>query len=591
MKLFKKKNKKGLALSTPWLEVYKEKDINPNVDYGNFTMYEKILQTKENFPYNIAYQYFKTSSTYKKFVKDIDICARSFKSVGVKEKDVVTICMPNTPEALIAFYALNKIGAIANMIHPLSSENEIKNYLNEASCEVLLAVDLVWPKINEVRKETGLKKIILVKVSDSMDLLTSFGYWFISGRKAKKINKEKGIMFWKDFFYRGKVLKDDSKAVVNPKDVAVMLHSGGTTGKPKGIMLSSESFNSVAIQEIEVCKDLKENLTILSAMPIFHGFGLGSTIHAPFCVGATCILLPQFSAKKFGSIISKNRPNIIAGVPTLYEALINSSSLKRKDLRFLKCAICGGDTLTPALKDKVDTFFREHNSKTEVRASFGMTECTSGVTMMPKNSGVNEGIGVPCPHSYVKIVAPNTHTELPYGKEGELCINGPSVMLGYLNEPKETAHALQIHEDGKTWLHTGDLGYMDERGYVYFKQRLKRMIVSSGYNVYPGQIEEIIEKHPDVLSCTVIGIDHPYKVQVPKAFIVLKEGVEESFKIKQSIKELCEENIAIYAIPHEFEFRKSLPTTLVGKVAFRELEEEEKNKQKESSDRNEEETN
>lgn len=583
MKLFKRRKKEGLSLSTPWYEVYKEKNIDPNLDYGNFTMYERLLDTKEKYPYNVAYSYFKTSSTYKKFLRDIDICARSFKSIGVKEKDVVTICMPNTPEAVIAFYALNKIGAIANMIHPLSSENEIKNYLNEASSEVLLAIDLVWPKIKEIRKETGLKKIILIKVSDSMDLLTSFGYWFISGRKAKRIEKEPGVTFWKDFFYKGKISKDDSKVVVNPKDVAVILHSGGTTGKPKGILLSSESFNSVAAQELEVCKDLEEGVSVLSAMPIFHGFGLASTIHAPLYVGGTCIFLPQFSAKKFGNIISKYRPNIIAGVPTLYEALIGSKSLKNKDLRFLRCAICGGDTLTPALKDKVDAFFKEHHSKTEVRASFGMTECTSGVTMMPKQSGINEGIGVPCPHSFVKIVAPNTHTELPYGKEGELCISGPSVMLGYLNEPKETAQTLQVHEDGKTWLHTGDLGHMDERGYVYFEQRLKRMIVSSGYNVYPGQIEQIIERHPDVLTCTVIGVDHPYKVQVPKAFIVLKEGIEPTFKIKQSIKELCEENIALYAIPHDFEFRKSLPTTLVGKVAFKELENEEKNKQKEEN--------
>ena len=577
MKIFKKKKEEN---KTPWIKVYEDKNIKKEVDYSG-SMYDKILESRKNYPYNIAYTYFKTSSTYKKFIKDVNKCAKALKNIGVKEKDVVTICMPNTPEAIITFYAINKIGAIANMVHPLSSENEIKKYVNESSSKVMLAINLIMPKLKNIINETCLEKIIVAQVNDRMDTLTSIGYYLISGRKYKKIKDDDRIIYFKKFFHDSKKYKKEIDIVVDPKAPAVILHSGGTTGKPKGIVLSSESFNYIAASELEVCKDLSEGISVLSAMPIFHGFGLGSTIHAPLYVGGTCKLLPQLNPKKFGKTIKKYKPNIIACVPSLYEALISSKALKNEDLSFIICAICGGDNLTKNLKEKVDKFFKEHESTAEVRSSYGMTECTSGVTMMPKKSGKLEGIGVPCPHSFVKIVSPNTNIELSYGEIGEICVSGPSVMIEYLNEPEETSKILRKHDDGKLWLHTGDLGYMDKEGYVYFKQRLKRMIISNGYNIYPSQIEEVISSHPDVLSCTVIGVNHSKKGQVPKAFIVLKEKVESNYKLKQSIIKLCEENISAYALPTKYEFRDALPKTLVGKVAYRELEEEEEKNEEE----------
>ncbi len=574
MKFFVRK--KDQFKNSPWLKTYKQFDIPTKMEFSKSTLYEKVRETAEKYPTTIAYSYFGTTSTYKKLLHDIDECAYSLKKEGIKSGEVVTICLPNTPEAIIAFYAINKIGAIANMIHPLSSPNEIEHYVTSTNSIMLIAIDLVWSKISDLIEKTPIKKIVLVSVKDSMDLITSIGYFFISKKSKNKIVYDYNVIHWKDLIRKNCQIEEYLK--MDCKTPAVILHSGGTTGKSKGIILSSYNFNSVAESEIVVCKDLKFGRTILSVMPIFHGFGLGSTIHAPLIVGSTCILLPQFQAKKFGELLKKHRPNVIAGVPTIYEGLLSSNALKNGDLSYLKCAICGGDSLSKSLKVKVDKFFREHNSSCEVRSAFGMTECVSGVTMMPKNSEILEGIGLPCPGSAIKIVEPSTHDEMPFHEIGEICVSGPSVMIGYLNEPKENAAALQIHEDGKTWLHTGDLGYMDEDGYVYYKQRLKRMIVSSGYNIYPAQIEEVIESHPDVLTCTVIGIDHPYKVQVAKAFIVLKDGVNETFKIKNEIKDLCKENIAVYAQPHDYEFRKSLPTTLVGKVAYRELEGEEKKK-------------
>lgn len=572
MKLFRK-NK----IKTPWYGEYKTFGIPKTLKYNTGKMYDVVKESADSYPYNIAYSYYGTLATYKDFITDINICAKAFKEIGFKKGEVVTICMPNTPEAIIAFYALNKLGVIANMIHPLSSENELKDGILKTKSVGVISIDLVWNKIEKLVSENNIKPILL-SVKDSMNLIMSFGFWLTKGRKLPKLENTDKVIFWKELMHRGKNSNVKTDVKVDKNDPAVILHSGGTTGNPKGILLSNYSFNAIALEERAVAKDLVAGRTVLTIMPIFHGFGLATSVHAPLSCGATCIIFPQVNPKKFGDVVRKYRPNIIGGVPSLYESLINNKHLRNADLSFLKLAVCGGDLLLPTLKSRVDKFLVEHGANCEVRAAFGLTECASGVLIMPKQGYVKDGVGIPCPDVYVKIVAPNSHIELPYNEIGEICISGPSLMLGYLDNPKETAQVLQKHEDGKTWLHTGDLGLMDENGYVYYKQRLKRMIISSGYNIYPSYIEEVIERHPDVLSCTVVGIDHPHKVQVPKAFIVLKEGISATKKVKDEIKALCKENIAAYSLPYDYEFRKSLPTTKIGKVAYTELMKEEKEK-------------
>jgi len=564
-------------IKTPWYGEYKTFGIPKTIKYSTGSMYDAVREAALKYPYNIAYSYYGTLSTYKKFISDVDICAKALKELGLKKGDVVTVCMPNTPEAIISVYALNKIGVVANMTHPLSSENELKEFILESNSVAVISIDLVWNKIAGFVNEKNIKPILLT-VKDSMNLLMSFGFWLTKGRKLPKLENTDNVVFWKELMQKGKNSTIKTKTKIDKDEPAIILHSGGTSGKPKGILLSNYNFNAIVEQEKAIAKEVLPGRTVLSIMPIFHGFGLATSIHLPLSTGATCIMLPQVNPKKFADTIKKYRPNIIGGVPTLYESLISSKVLNHVDLSFLKCVICGGDLLLPNLKTKVDKYLKERGCTYELRAAYGMTECVSGVTIIPNKGYVKEGIGLPCPDVFIKIVAPNSHIELPYNEIGEICISGPSVMLGYLNNPKETAQMLQKHDDGKTWLHTGDLGTMDEKGYVYYKQRLKRMIISSGYNVYPSYIEEVIEGHPAVLSCTVVGIDHPYKVQVPKAFIVLKEGITVTKKIKDEIKALCKENIASYSLPYEYEFRKTLPTTKLGKVAYTELMKEEKEK-------------
>lgn len=562
-------------INTPWYNYYD--GIKEHLDYPNISLYELLKKTSINHLDNISYNYYGTKKTYKEFLKQIEDCAKSFKQLGIKPKDVVSICMPNTPEAIISFYALNKIGAIANMIHPLSAETEIKYYVNISKSKYIIAIDIAFNKINHICNETKLKNIIIVSVGNSMPIYMKTLYHLTKGRKIK-LEKNNSIIYWKEFITLGKKYKKTIKKNFKGSDIAAILYSGGTTGYPKGIELTNLNFNALAMQSFESCACLKEKDKVLSIMPVFHGFGLGICIHTVQYFGGTSILLPQFSAKTFDKLLKKYKPNVIAGVPTLYEALLKNKKLDGYDLSFLKCVISGGDSLSVSLKKKIDEFLHKHGADIQVREGYGLTECVTGSCLTPLNYYREGSIGIPYPDTYYKIVKPETTDEVSYGEIGEIVISGPSVMKGYLNDEKETKLTLKKHSDGLIWMHTGDLGYMDEDGFIYFKQRLKRVIISSGYCIYPQYIENIIDSHQNVLMSCVIGIDHPYKVQVAKAFIVLKPGIELSDEVKKSIKEYCEKNLAKYSWPFEYEFRSELPKTLVGKIAYVELEKQEKNR-------------
>ena len=562
----------GLGKKYSWYKEYEKLGIPKKMQYPKKSMYQMVEKTAMDYPTNIAYTYFNNLITYRKFLENIDLCARSLVEYGISKGDIVSIIMPNTPEAITMVYSLNKIGAIANMIHPLSSSNEIMDMVLESDSKLVLIIDLLWSKIENKLAKNYNGDIVIASVANSMDKVTALGYRLTQGRKVPKIDYNERIITWKEFVGIGKRSEANVASVGKDKDAAVILHSGGTTGTPKGILLSNLNVNAVAMEETLVCGVIDTNTTIFAVMPIFHGFGLITSIHIPFINGATAIILPQLNPKKFAGLVKKYRPNIIGGVPSLYETFINDRSLRKVDLSFITCAMCGGDYLTSALKAKVDSFFSSHNSNCKLRAAYGLTECGSGVIMMPNETDVVDGVGIPVPDCIVKIVEPNTQEEVVTGTIGEICVHAKSVMMRYLSNPKETMSMLQVHSDNKVYLHTGDLGYINERGYVFYTQRLKRMIISNGYNIYPSQIEKIIERHKDVVSCTVVGVSHPLKVQVPKAFIVLKEKVAVTKKIKNEIKKLCEDNIAYYAIPVSFVFKKSLPTTKMGKVDYRKLE-------------------
>lgn len=556
-------------VKTPWYGSYE--DIPEHLDYPDYSIYETIRRTCEKYPNEIAYDYFNRKVTYGDFLKEIDMIAKSFVAIGVKKGDKVTLVMPNTPEAIISFYALNKIGAISNMVHPLSSQNEIRHYIELSKSVAVLTIDATFATVYNIVPGTTVQNIIVASPSNSMIYMKPI--YKTTQLTSNRIPREKGIIKWWRFRRLGRKVDYGVDEYTDGSYPATILYSGGTTGKPKGIVLSNLNFNALALSSLTFVK-IGVGDKILAIMPIFHGFGLGVCVHTCMSVGAQSILIPRFDNKKFHKLLKKHKPTVLAGVPTLWEAMINNPKMKNMDLSFLKIMISGGDSLSVSLKHKMDAFLKEHNAHIQVMEGYGLTECVTGSCLNPQYRCKDGSVGIPYPDIFYKIVKPNTCKEIPYGEEGEICLSGPTVMLEYLDEPEETANTLKVHEDGLTWLHTGDLGHMDEEGWVYFKLRIKRMIVSNGYNIYPSQLENIIDAHPNVSVSTVIGIPHPYKREVAKAFIVLKDGIEPTDEVKQNIYNYCKQNIAKYALPKEFEYRDELPKTLVNKVDVIRLREE-----------------
>ena len=555
----------------PWYKYYGE---NNKIDYPKLTIYELIEKTAKTYPSYYAYEYYGKKVTYREFIEKIKKTASALMELGVKEGDRVTICMPNTPTAIITFYAVNMIGAVSSMVHPLSSKNEILFYLKESKSRYILTVDLVYDKVVEIIDKTDVEKIIVSSVSDDMSKFKQAMYWFFSGRK-NKIDKNERAIFYKKLLNMGVVDKDFTGVKRSIYDEAVILYSGGTTGDPKGIVLSNLNFNALAMQlQVAITTDLaKPGGSNLAILPIFHGFGLGVSIHTGLYIGIKMVLVPDFSPRKFGSLLKKYNPNFLIGVPTLYEALLKTK-LRRNGLSHLTCAVSGGDIMLPDFKREIDEFLKAHGAKTELRCGYGLTECTGACVLNPKGAYRNNSIGVPLPDMAFKIVKIGTKEAADFMEDGEICVSGPTVMMGYLNNEEETKKVKVRHSDGLIWLHTGDIGCMDEDGFVYYKQRLKRMIVSSGYNIYPSYVENIIKQNKYVDTCVVVGVPHPYKKQVAKAYIVPKKDIKLTNSIKKEIKKYCEDNLVRYSWPYEYEYRNEIPKTLVGKVAYRKLEEE-----------------
>lgn len=564
-------------VKTPWIDHLE--GVPAHLNYFQGSMYDKLAEISTNYPDYIAYDFMGGKVKYRDFINKVDECARALAAIGVKEGESVTICMPNAPQAVIMFYAVNKIGAIANMVHPLSGEKEIEFCLKQASSVVCLTLDQFYGKFENIRGNVLLRSLILTSIKDVLSPVKRKGYYLAEGRKIKKVPENAEIVWWEKFLRDGNNYHGPFHAVRNAQDPAAILYSGGTTGTMKGILLSNLNFNALGQQIIATNPMFKPGDKMLAVMPIFHGFGLGVCIHSMLSSGGRCLLIPRFNPESYAKLLKKHKPNFIAGVPTLYETLLRLKTLNRVDLSCLKGVFSGGDSLSIELKKRFDSFLEQHNASIHVREGYGTTECVTASCLTPIHTAKEGSIGLPFPDTYYKIVKPGTEEEVPYGEEGEICLSGPTVMMEYINNPKETADTLRKHADGLTWVHTGDLGIMDDEGFIYFKQRIKRMIITSGYNVYPSQIENALDAHELVHMSCVIGVPDPLKMQKVVAYVVLKPDVKVSEdEAREILLKYCEKHMAKYAMPREIRFRDALPKTLVGKVAYRVLEEEEKTK-------------
>ena len=562
-----------ITAKTPWKDSMG--DTPMHLDYFEGSMFEAVEIIAQKYPKNVAFDFMGKSTTYKELVEQIETCAKALKTIGIREGDKVTIAMPNCPQAIYLFYAVNLVGGIANMVHPLSAEKEIEFYLNDSESITAITLDQFYHKFEAIRKNTKIVNIIIASIRDALAEPIRSGYMLTEGRKIQKIPEDAPVIRWKDFMRLSRCCFYNYKVQRTGDDPAVILYSGGTTGTTKGILLTNKNFNALGQQVIAANPMFRPGDKMLAAMPIFHGFGLGVCIHTMLTQGGRCILVPRFTPKTYAKDLVKKRCNFVAGVPTLYEALLRLPDMDGADLSCLKGVFSGGDSLSIELKKKLDKFLYDHKATVQVREGYGTTETVTACCLTPSHMYKEGSIGLPFPDTYIKIVEPGTDRELPYGQEGEILLAGPTVMREYVHHPEETAQALRTHDDGLTWVYTGDLGSMDAQGFVYFKGRAKRMIVTSGYNVYPAQIENILDANELVQMSCVIGVPDSYKMQKVKAFIKLIPGVEPSDATRQSILAYCRKHIAKYAMPYDIEFRDDLPKTLVGKVAYRVLEEEE----------------
>ncbi len=554
---------------------YKTIDYNSvSHPYPETTMFGALEEAARTYPAAPAFDFMGKKTSYKSLIKKIELAARAFYNAGVVSGSVVTICMPNTPQAVIALYALNRIGAIANMVHPLSSKKNITFYLDYSNSAIILTLDQFYPKVKEaVRDSENNVKIIIARIEEELTPPLALGYSLTSGRAYLKYPDE-GDFVWSDFVKTGKGVYIPP-VKYNKNKTAVILYSGGTSGSPKGIRLTDMNFNALGMQVAEIAGcNLRPPCKFLSVMPIFHGFGLGIGIHTVLINGAECILIPQFTKDSYARDVLKKKPNFIAGVPTLYEALLKVDIFEGADLSFLVGVFSGGDSLSPDLKKRADKFFKEHNAHVQIREGYGLTECVTASCVTPVSESREGSIGLPLRDMEYKIVEPGTFKELPPNTPGEIIIAGPTLMKGYLKNEEANENTLRLDENNKTWLFTGDMGSIDEDGFVYFKQRIKRMIVSSGYNVYPSQIEKVLDRHPDIDYSCAIGVKDSYKMQKVRAYVVLNDGAPETEEEKEKILAYCKEELDVFERPKQIVFRKELPRTLVGKVAYHVLEEE-----------------
>ena len=543
--------------------------------YPETTMFGVVELSAKRVPQAPALDFMGKITTYQKLVEKIEDAAKAFVKYGIKKNDVVTICMPNTPQAIVCLYALNRIGAIANMVHPLSSQKNITFYLDYSESKMILTLDQFYEKVEKAVEEAERDVVILTaRIQNELSFPKSFLYKNLKNKANLKFPTREKDLVWADFVKTGKDVTLPAVEFEREK-TAVILYSGGTSGTPKGIQLSDFGFNALGMQvaEISGC-NLDYGCKFLSVMPVFHGFGLGIGIHTVLENGALSILIPQFTKESYAKAVLKNKPNFIAGVPTLFEALLKVDVFKDADLSFLIGVFSGGDALSPELKKRADAFFKEHKANLQIREGYGLTECVTASCVTPVDRSKVGSIGVPLRDMQYRIVEPGTFNELPTGEMGEIILTGPTLMLGYMKAEEENAKTLRKDENGTTWLFTGDMGSMDEEGFVYFKQRMKRMIVTSGYNVYPSHIENILDKHEAVDCSCVIGVKDPYKMQRVRAYIALKDGFEANDETKNMILSYCKEYLDVFERPKEIIFKDELPKTLVGKVAYHTLEQE-----------------
>jgi long-chain acyl-CoA synthetase len=558
------------AMSTsttrPWLKFYGR--VPESLDYPEVTLYEAVAQTAARVPDAIAWDFLGATSSYSDFLAAIDRFAEALASLGLKSGDRMLVSMPTSPQGIIAFYAASRLGAVPAMIHPLSTGPEIEHYLDASGARIALTLDAFYRVFASLKPRMPLETLILARIGDYLSPVKRVGFWLTKGRKIPQVPADPRVRWWADLVGAPHPAAPCAKRSTD--DPAAILFSGGTTGVPKGIVLSNRNLIAEGMQAAS-WGGLGQGHSILAILPIFHGFGLGVCVNAAFMAGGKSILVPTFDAKRVAKLLKSKRPNLLVGVPTLYDALTRDPSLEQSDLSCLHAAFSGADTLPRPVKELFEKLVADHGGNVKLLEGYGLTEAVTAIMATPLEEYREGSIGIPFPDMLAKICKVGTTEEAPPGEEGEICVAGPAVMLGYLDDAVATAETLRKHSDGRTWLHTGDLGRMDADGFFYFTVRLKRMIKSSGFNVYPAQVEAVLYQHPLVAEACVVGVPDTSQVERVKAYVVLRDAALAGAATELALITHCQESLIKWSCPREVEFRRELPRTRVGKIDYRAL--------------------
>lgn len=566
------------SIDKPWLKYYAE-------DKRDFTLptcsvYDYMVKSNADNLDATALDYYGKEITYRELIAMIDHCAVAFAALGVRSGDVVSFCNPTTPEIYFTFFALNKIGAVANMIDPRTNTSRIENFITGTHSKIVFYIDVAYPKIKDILDRKDIEKAICVSAADSLPALLKLGYKLKNRIPAdKQAPKNNKYLDWKQFLALGKTIAAESL----PHDTqtlnlpAGIVYTSGTTGVPKGAILTNKNLLSMVYQNI--CADMgwAKNDCFLGIMPPFIAYGLVCGFSLPICLGMRITIIPKFESEKFDVYILKHRPHHIMGVPSYVECLMYSAKMQKADLCFLKTVIVGGDKMNPETEVAVNVFLKAHNSSCCVIKGYGLTEMSSNA-VFPRCNECNKigSVGTPLVGNNLKIVDSETGKELGYNDVGEICLTGPTLIDGYWDNEEENKKVFII-EDGVRWIHTGDRGYIDEDGVVFFNDRVKRIIVrSDGHNVWPSDSERVIEKHPCVEACCVIGVPDVAAGQgeIVTAFVVIKRDSEKAEEqIIEELKAECLKNLPTRDVPLQYFIRSELPLSGVGKIDYRALEE------------------
>lgn len=552
--------------SRPWQRYYG--NVPADLECPEVTLYGALAETARRTPEAIAWEFFGTQSTYRALLGDVDHCSHALSAEGLRAGDRLLISMPTTPQGVIAFYAAIRLGAVPALIHPLSTPSEITHFLDATGARMALTLDAFHGAIAAATPKLPLERIVLARIPDYLPFAKRIGFALTKGRKIPRVAPDARIRWWRALMRSPAPATQPARASTD--DAAAILFSGGTTSLPKGIVLSHRNFIAEGRMAGGWC-GLAAGDSILAVLPLFHGFGLGVCVNAAFMAGGKSILVPQFSAEIVARHLRTTRPSVLVGVPTLYEALARDPSLAKADLSCLRACYCGADTLPREVKERFEKLVVARGGHVKLLEGYGLTEAVSGIMATPLDHYREGSIGVPMPGMLAKICRPGTVEEVPVGDEGEICLSGPAVMRGYLDDEAATREALRPHADGRTWLHTGDLGRRDADGFFYFTVRLKRMIKSSGFNVYPAQVEATLRKHAGVDDACVIGVPDPQQIERVVAYVVAKPGVAADARLEQELIAYCREHLIKWSCPREVHFIDALPLTKVGKVDYREL--------------------